>query len=257
MLDGANFQGALLRRADLQGTNLRGAKLQGANLRETNLQGADLDSADLQGAGLQGANFQGALFWEARLQSAGADLRGAKLQGADLQGARLQGAELANAGVWLAKFDPDREPKFDPDLEPSARGGAALEMSPLTDHDKYLLREWLKAEVTDAKLLTRLLEILNPILRTDPETWKHKDYWSRIKQTHDPAPDEKTVKFLARMACDNRYIADAMAHRAILNADPDYARPLAKALLSETCEGAKALTDRKRTLLEQVSSAHE
>ena len=190
-LTGANLQGADLQQAELQGADLSssnsrsghvgGAELQGANLYLANLQGADLQQAELQGATLTNAKLQGANLTNAELQGAdlkdaefqGADLSLAKLQGADLRGAELQGAELQYAGVWLASV---------PDLELKSRGVAALEMSPLTAEDKANLIGRLETEVTDAELLKTLLHGLNPILQSDPETWKHEDYWSRIKQ---------------------------------------------------------------------------
>jgi uncharacterized protein YjbI with pentapeptide repeats len=268
ILRSAQLQGAHLQSAELQGADLAGAKLQGADLAGAKLQGADLKKAELQGADLAGAKLQGADLAGAKLQ--GADLKWAGLQGANLGefpsrkeplgGAELQGANLAFANVWLASFpaELERQP-LDLERQPLVPLGVAnLEMSPLTAEAKASLTEELQAEITDGELLKTLLDRLNPILRTDPEKWEDEDSWSRyIKQTKQPSFDE-TVAFLARMACEDPegHIAIAMAERAIDRSG--YAQPLAKALLNETCKGAKALTDEKRAMLEKkLGSAPE
>jgi hypothetical protein len=58
------------------------------------------------------------------------------------------------------------------------------------------------------------------------------------------------------MACRDLegHIANAMSYRALIY---DYAKPLAQALLQESCRGAKALTDEMRGPLENLISAAE
>jgi uncharacterized protein YjbI with pentapeptide repeats len=251
-----NLQGADLQVVNLQGADLRGAYLQGADLR-ANLQGADLSGAHLRGAILRGANLQGADLRGAYLQ--GADLRGANLQGADLdwaqlqganlQDAELQGANLTNAYVWLASF---------PGLEPPVLGVATMKMSPLTPREKAELTEWLQNDITDGELLKKVLDTLNPILRTDPQKWEYQKDWSdSIKQTHQPAPDE-IAGVLAHIACEEPegHIALVMAERAerAINGALTYGAFLVKALLNDTCEGAKALTKEKRAMLEKLGA---
>ena len=269
--EGAQLQGANLESADLQGENLSSAKLKGANLQHAELQGAVLEAAELEGANLTGANLQGAHLFEARLQRAnlleaklqGADLKsaqlqranmeGAKLQGADLESAKLEGANLIWAEVWLAKFPADLATQSGVPL-----GVADLEMSPLTSEEKTDLADGLQADITDGELLKELLDRLNPILQDDPEKWEDEGKWSRyIGQAKESSPDE-IVQFLADMACGDPkgHITIVIAERATDfsqdAAKRQYAKPLARALLNEKCEGARALTEDMRATLENL-----
>jgi len=105
-LDGANFRGADLSRADFsphewrpgQGTistvmrnEMRSCDFSGGKLVETNLADAVLVFARLAGADLTRANLSGADLSKADLS--GADLTGADLSRADLYGAILSGAK--------------------------------------------------------------------------------------------------------------------------------------------------------------------
>ena len=145
-------------------------------------------------AKFDGAELQGADLVEAQLQ--GADLTLAKLQGADLGGAQLQGADLREAEIWLARFPDDLA-----DQSPVPLGVADLDMSPPTAEAKAELKQKLQANITDGKLLERLLDRLNPILRDDPPKWDDENSWSRyVSQAKEPSPDE-IVQFLADMAC--------------------------------------------------------
>jgi hypothetical protein len=257
----AQLQGADLQKAQLQGAILIGTYLQGAKLQRANLQGADLSRAQLQGADLSGAKLQGADLTEAKLQGAdlgaaelqGANLELAQLQGANLWGANLQGADLTDSHVWLASLS---------ELEPPVLGVATLNVSPLTAADKADLTEKLKADITDGELLKEVLDTLNPILRKDPEIlrkdpekWDDEGKWKRsIEQGHQPAPDV-IAGFLALIACKDPggHIALGIAEKTN-NVSRDYAKPLAKLLLSDTCEGAKALTKENRASLEKLGA---
>jgi hypothetical protein len=82
-LEGADFGGANLTKANLIGAHLEGAQLTGARLQD-----ALLNRAQLQGASLLWTQLQGARLIEAQLQ--GASLIGTQLQGAQLIEAQLQ-----------------------------------------------------------------------------------------------------------------------------------------------------------------------
>jgi hypothetical protein len=239
-LNDTKLHGAFLREAQLQGANLSSAQLQGADLSNAQLQGADLSYAQLQGADLSYAQLQGA------------DLSNAQLQGVDLKDAQLQGADLASAEVWLVNFPPGLT-----NQSPIPLGLADLELSPPTAEAKAELRQKLQANITDDKLLERLLDRLKPILKDDPAKWEDEDSWSRyVSQAKEPSSDE-IVQFLAAMACDDTedtegFIADRMARRVEDGRRP-YAKPFAKALLNENCKGAKALTDETRATLERIA----
>jgi uncharacterized protein YjbI with pentapeptide repeats len=275
ILIGTDLRGAILQQVNLQGADLRAAELQGADLRSGNLQGADLSLArlrvahlssaklqgailiwtQLQGADLSGAQFQGATLRSAELQGAnlvGAELQGAsleqaKLQGANLFSANLQGADLTGSQVWQASFSG---------LKPPVLGAATIDMSPFTAEDKADLTKWLQEDITDGELLKQVLDTLDPILGTDPQKWGDEEDWSiTINQAHQPAPDE-IAGFLAHIACQEPegHIALVMAERAEMAIDGalPYGASLVKALLNDTCEGAKALTKEKRARLEEL-----
>ena len=280
-LNNAQLQGADLSKAQLQDAYLGGAQLQGAYLSDAQLQGAsfqlqvvelgsasfqsmevaqlqgaDLSKAQLQGADLRYAELQGASLMGAQLQ--GADLEGAQLQGADLEGAQLQGADLEGAEIWLARF-----PDALADQAPVPLGVADLHMSPPTADAKAELKKKLQANITDGKLLQRLLDRLNPILRDDPPKWDDENSWRLYVSQKKPSPPAEIVQFLADMACRDPTgrIANAMTFRAESyrprGGQYDYAKPLAQALLQESCRGAKALTEEMRGRLENLVSAAE
>ncbi len=221
-------------------------RLQGADLSRAQLQGADLGSAKLQGADLSDAQLQGA------------NLRFAELQGANLSSAELQGADLQEVDVWLASFPVDT---FNQSLGPLAV--ADLHMSPLTAEAKVSLKKSLQANITDEQLLAKLIERLDPILRDDPPEWEDEDNWKRYRSEATAPPIDDLVDFLAGMACGDPggYIANSLAQRAArYSVDENrrqYAKPLAKALLDENCEGAKALTDKTRAKLRELVSVAE
>jgi uncharacterized protein YjbI with pentapeptide repeats/transposase-like protein len=242
MLLAANLQGATLARAQLQGANLTQADLHGADLHDAQLQGADL-SANLQGAWLELANLQGADLGSAQLQ--GVWLANAQLQGASLRRAKLQGAVLYGMHVWLAEAPGDLA-----DLSPTPVFLGSLSMSPLSTTAKLAIRRRLQEDINDRALLKRVTSRLDPILRDDPPTWKDGAAWSRyISHAKEPT-SQQLVGFWADMACGDRYLTPLMVKRA--SRGGFYAKPLAKALLDERCEGAKALTDETRTRLREI-----
>jgi tetratricopeptide (TPR) repeat protein len=187
----------------------------------------------------------------------GANLGGAELQGADLRGAKLQGADLTDAEIWLASFPGNLA-----EQTPAPLGVANLKMSPPEADAKAKLKTKLQT-ITDAKLLERLMERLEPILRNVPPNWEDEDSWREyIRQANEPPPEE-LAQLLGQMACGDskgdvsqeiarRAIAKELA-RKVLNRrskqTPSYVKPLAQALLSTNCEGAKALADESRAKL--------
>ena len=245
-----NLQFALLSRSDLHRGDLTWADLRGAQMWRTRVDKGKLNDTKLQGAFLREAQLQGADLRYAQLQ--GADLSYAQLQGVDLKDAQLQGADLASAAVWLVNFPPGLT-----NQSPIPLGLADLELSPPAAEAKAELRQKLQANITDDKLLERLLDRLKPILQDDPAKWEDEESWSRyVSQAKEPSPDE-IVQFLAAMACDDTedtegFIADRMARR-IEDGRRPYAKPFAKALLNENCKGAQALTDEMRATLERIA----
>jgi uncharacterized protein YjbI with pentapeptide repeats/energy-coupling factor transporter ATP-binding protein EcfA2 len=130
-LDGVQWSGLNLERADLRKAVLRGADLSAANLanvraslaqlQRANLHGACLtnwraESADLSHADLrwaianyaqfQKSNLTGASFIEANLWKA--DLRDTQIDDADFTGANLEDADLTGLKLRLARFDKAR-----------------------------------------------------------------------------------------------------------------------------------------------------
>jgi uncharacterized protein YjbI with pentapeptide repeats len=106
-LEQADLQGANLDHAQLEGASLKGAQLQGASLRYAVLRSACLDAAQLQGTSLNDAQLQGASFAIAKLQGAflnGAKLHGANFRAATLLGASLDDAELQGVSLWQTQL---------------------------------------------------------------------------------------------------------------------------------------------------------
>jgi hypothetical protein len=148
------------------------------------------------------------------------------------------------------------------DQTPVPLGLADLDMSPPTADAKAELKLKLQANITDSKLLQRLLDRLNPILRDDPPKWDDENSWRLYVSQKKPSSPAEIVQFLADMACRDPTgrIANAMTFRAFIygkRGQYDYAKPLAQALLEESCRGAKALTEEMRGRLENLVSAAE
>ncbi len=88
--------------------DLAGADLRGANLVRTNLQNTTLNWADFEGAILIRANLRRAYMEHANLRGAklhGADFEGAILTGADFKGAILTGAKFKGTNLIFAYID--------------------------------------------------------------------------------------------------------------------------------------------------------
>ena len=255
-LNDTQLQGAVLKEAQLQGAHLSSASFQGADLNFAELQGANLSYAKLQGADLRGAQLQGADLRYARLQ--GADLEGAQLQDADLEGAALQGAVLTSAEIWLAKF-----PRGLTDQWPVPLGLTQVKMSALTPEAKAQLKQGIDTDITDPELRAVVMARLEPILRNEPPNWKDEKSWEDYFGKAKPPSPEDLARFHAGLACDDTdgTIATGMARRAkefeAEHFGKTYAKPLAAALLDETCKGGKALTAETRAALKNLVAAPE
>ena len=251
-LNDTQLQGASLKETELQGAQMSSAAMQGADLRGALLQGADLSYTKLQGADLRGAQLQGADLRSAQLQ--GADLQGAQLQDADLQGAELGGAVLTSAEIWLARFPPGLV-----DQSPAPLGLADVKLSALTPEAKAQLRQLLNTEITDPVVRPVVLARLDPILRHEPPSWEDSKSWEDYAGNAKTPSPEDLARFHAGLGCDDGegYIATSLAGRAkefdAEHFKKDYAKPLARALLDETCKGGKALTSETRAALKNLA----
>ena len=255
-LNDTQLQGAVLKEAELQGAQLASASLQGADLNFAELQGAILSYAKLQGANLRGAQLQGADLRFAQLQ--GADLEGAQLQDADLEGVELQGAALSGAEIWLAKF-----PRTLPEQSPAPLGLADMKMSAPTVDGKAQLKQGIETDITDPELRGVVMARLGKILSNEPLNWDDATSWEDyVRSAKAPSPQE-LAEFHAKLACDDAdgAIATSMAARAkdfeAEHFGRGYAKPLAEALLDETCKGGMALTAETRAALKSLASAPE
>ena len=251
-LNDTQLQGASLKETEFHGAQMSSAAMQGADLRGARLQGTDLSYTKLQGTDLRGAQLQGADLRGARLQ--GADLQGAQLQDADLQGAELQGAVLASAEIWLARFPPGLV-----DQSPAPLGLADVKLSALTPEAKAQLSQVLNTEITDPVVRPVVLARLDPILRHEPPNWEDAKSWEDYAGSARAPLPEDLARFHAGLACDDveGYIATSLAGRAeefdAEHFKKDYAKPLARALLDETCEGGKVLTSETRAALKNLA----
>jgi Pentapeptide repeats (8 copies) len=255
-LNDTQLQGAVLKEAELQGAHLASASLQGTDLSLAQLQGANLSYAKLQGANLRGAQLQGADLRYAQLE--GVDLAGAQLQDADLEGAELQGAVLSSAQIWLAKF-----PRALAEQSPAPLGLADMKMSAPTPEAKAELKQSLDTDITDPELRGRLMARFDQVLRNEPASWDDAKSWEAYaRSARAPSPQELAT-FHAKLACEDSdgMIASAMALRAndfeAEHFGKGYAKPLAEALLDETCKGGKALTGDTRAILKNLAPAPE
>jgi hypothetical protein len=251
-LNDTQLQGASLKEAEFQGAQMSSAAMQGADLRGALLQGADLSYTKLQGADLRGAQLQGADLRGARLQ--GADLQGAQLQDADLRGAELRGAVLASAEIWLARFPPGLV-----DQSPAPLGLADVKLSALTPEAKAQLRQVLNTEITDPVVRPVVIARLDPILRHEPPNWQDAKSWEDYAGNAKAPSPEDLARFHAGLACDDGegYIATSLAGRAkefdAEHFKKDYAKPLARALLDDSCKAGKALTSETRAALKNLA----
>jgi pentapeptide repeat protein len=230
--------------------------LQGADLGSAALQGAILSYAKLQGANLRGAQLQGADLRFAQLE--GADLEGASLLDADLEGVQLQGAVLSGAEIWLAKF-----PRALAEQSPTPLGVADVKLSAPTLEAKAQLKQGIETDITDPELRGVVLARLDKILSNEPLNWDDATAWEDyMRSAKTPSPLELAA-FHAKLACEDAggAVTAAMAARAkdfeAEHFGKGYAKPLAEALLAETCQGGKALSAETRAALQSLAQAPE
>lgn len=106
-LDGRDFAGADLSKAQLRDATFLRATMTGANFAESDAFRAKFISTRLSGAKFDSARLAEVDFTEADLSGAsfrGSDLRGARFFGADLRGADLSGANLRGADFFRAQL---------------------------------------------------------------------------------------------------------------------------------------------------------
>src|SRR5215467_3854621 len=249
-----NFRYALLNRSDLHRADLTWADLRAAQMWRTVVRGK-LNDTQLQGADLRGAQLQGADLRFAQLE--GADLEGAQLQDADLEGAELQGAVLSSAGIWLAKF-----PRALAEQSPAPLGLADMKMSAPTPKAKAELRQSLDTDISDPELRGMLMARLDQVLRDEPANWVDATSWEDYARNAKARSPQELATFHAKLACDDSdgTIATGMARRAkdfeTEHFGRGYAKPLAEALLDETCQGSKALTSDTRAVLKDLAGVN-
>jgi uncharacterized protein YjbI with pentapeptide repeats len=255
-LNDTQLQGAVLKEAELQGAQMASASLQGADLSSAALQGANLSYAKLQGANLSGAQLEGADLRFAQLE--GSDLEGASLLDADLEGAELQGAGLSGAEIWLAKF-----PRALAEQRPVPLGLAEVKMSAPTVEAKAQLKQAIETDINDPELRNTVMMHLDNILSNEPLNWGDASSWQDyVRSAKAPTPLELAA-FHAKLACEDTSgaIAAAMTWRGkdfeAKHFGRGYAKPLAGALLAETCQGGNALTAEARAVLKGLASAPE
>jgi hypothetical protein len=100
-------------------------------------------------------------------------------------------------------------------------------------------------------------------LRHEPPNWEDAKSWEDYAGMAKAPSPEDLARFHAGLACDDGegYIATSLAGRAkefeAEHFEKDYAKPLARALLDETCNGGKALTGETRAALKNLISTPE
>ena len=277
-LDRAQLQDAFLIFAQLQGASLQKTQLQDAWLGDTELQGASLMSARLQGALLQSAQLQGASLQDAQLQ--GASLDGAELQGALLDDAKLQGASLKSVFIWRA--DAVTADTTNAWVEPVAKYRSASCRNAETNN----ICDWTKVNFDD--LIARIKEAVPEWLdrdaalqrldpRLNPDTDKPpaneavmRAWWKELNMPRSAVADYEAerAKHWQAAGCSAEGAPHVVASLT-RNLDPatsDFQRrsrglpdrfsdnspepaKLAAAFLSDTCEGARGLSDADKAIL--------
>jgi hypothetical protein len=157
--------------------------------------------------------------------------------------------------IWLARFPPGLV-----DQSPAPLGLADMKLSALTPEAKAQLGQVLNTEITDPVVRPVVIARLDPILRQEPPNWEDAKNWEDYTgKAKAPSPQD-LARFHADLACDDGggYIATSLAGRAkefeAEHFKKDYAKPLARALLDETCKGGKALTGETRAALKNLIS---
>ena len=277
-LNYAQLQGASLYNAQLQGASLNYAQLQGALLDDAQLQGALLDDAQLQGALLDGAELQGASLDDAQLQ--GASLDGAQLQGASLDDAQLQGASLKSVFIWRANaVNADATNAWIAPV-PGYRS------TPCNITATNMVCNWTKADFDDLiagikqsvpegfardAAMQRLDPRLNPDTDEPPDNEAAMQaWWNKPDSPRPPlaAYEAERAKHLQEAGCSAAGAPHVVArlarsldpaksdiyprirglHDPFSANSPEPAK-LAAAFLSDTCEGARGLSDSDKAIL--------
>jgi hypothetical protein len=165
---------------------------------------------------------------------------------------------LSAAEIWLAKF-----PRALAEQRPVPLGLADVKMSAPTAEAKAQLKQGLETDITDPELRGVVMARLDQILSNEPLNWDDASSWQDYVQSAMAPTAPELAAFHAKLACDDTggAVAAAMAARAkdfeAEHFGRNYAKPLAEALLDETCKGGKALTAETRAALKSLASAPE
>ncbi len=128
---------------------------------------------------------------------------------------------------------------------------------------KAQLKQGIETDITDPELRGVVMARLDKILSDEPLNWDDATSWEDYVQSAKAPTPLELAEFHAKLACDDTggAIATAMAARAkdfeAEHFGRGYAKPLAKALLDETCTGGKALSAETRAALKSLAAAPE
>ncbi len=291
-LDLANLRGANLRQAKLHRAGLYFAKLHGAGLDFAELRGADLRSAKLHGANLSNAGLHGANLTFAEFH--GANLTVARLYGADLTRAKLHGAKLTNKATLSGAIMKEAE-FLACDMRHADIGGADFtgatmkrcDLRGATDNvlDKdgwtrikgVLKRERWASPKTLQDVLGKLdkaamrktefpreLKTISDCLVSNNSQWAKNEGCSEDPEG-TKAFEMSLIDDWVQLACDDSWVAKAMARRAQLyakqRATPFPGSRLAHGLVNthkqaiageKDCDGVKELDETTMNELREI-----
>jgi hypothetical protein len=136
-------------------------------------------------------------------------------------------------------------------------------MSAPTADAKAQLKQGIDTDITDPELRGVVMARLDKILSDEPLNWDDATSWEDYVKSAKPPSAREFAEFHTKLACDDTTgtIATAIAARAgdfeAEHFGRGYAKPLAEALLDETCKGGGALTAETRAALKSLASAPE
>jgi hypothetical protein len=138
---------------------------------------------------------------------------------------------------------------------------ADLKMAPLSPEAKAQLKQDLNAGITDPAMLSVVMSRLAEILGDEPPNWDDGTSWTDYVRTAKEPSGGELARFHADLACDDTggSVASRLAGGAreieTEHFREGYAKPLASALLDETCKGGKVLTAETRAALKNLVTA--
>ncbi|MGE4049154.1 MAG: pentapeptide repeat-containing protein, partial [Acetobacteraceae bacterium] len=226
------------------------------------LQGAWLNFAQLQGASLDGAQLQGA------------SLNFAQLQGASLNSAQLQGASLRSVFAWRADaLTSDTRNSWIDAVRPhrsEACGDRASNYTcDFTTESFQKLRAAVAAAIPEERRRDSVLRTIDERLDPSPDKQLARDemlatWWSSRNTLRAAWADHEAemAKHWLAAACAPEgapHVVSALVARLLAGANPfsdDSPHPadLARDFLSDTCEGAKGLSDDDKARLRRFAA---